>query len=67
MLEFLDLLFIALHIAIKGFNLFGWIWEKTLKAHFVLIVATTLSWLVLGIWYGLGYCFLTDWQLGDQK
>lgn len=31
------------------------------------------SWLILGIWYGLGYCFLTDWhwqvkrQLGQMN
>jgi len=23
---------------------------------------TLLSWFVFGIWYGWGYCFLTDWQ-----
>jgi hypothetical protein len=23
---------------------------------------TTASWFILGIWYGWGYCVLTDWQ-----
>ncbi|HYH55178.1 MAG TPA: DUF2784 family protein, partial [Anseongella sp.] len=23
---------------------------------------TAASWLLLGIWYGIGYCPLTDWQ-----
>jgi len=27
------------------------------------VVGVTLfSWLGLGFWYGLGYCFLTDWE-----
>lgn len=40
----------------------GWIWKKTLKLHLICIVATAFSWLVLGLWYGWGYCFLTDWH-----
>jgi len=45
-----------------GFNLFGWIWKKTRKLHLIVIAATLFSWLGLGFWYGLGYCFLTDWE-----
>jgi hypothetical protein len=25
-------------------------------------MATTASWFILGIWFGLGYCPVTDWQ-----
>ena len=26
------------------------------------MLLTAASWLVLGIWYGIGYCPITDWQ-----
>lgn len=57
-----DLLFTLFHLFIVGFNLLGWIWQSTRKLHFVVVVLTTGSWLILGIWYGLGYCPLTDWH-----
>ena len=59
---FLDWFFTFLHIAIIGFNLLGWIWPRTRKAHFICVMLTLFSWLVLGIWYGFGYCLITDWQ-----
>jgi hypothetical protein len=62
MLHFLDILLTIVHLAIIGFNLLGWIWPATRRAHFILVLATAGSWLVLGIWYGLGYCPITDWQ-----
>ena len=62
MWKLLDLLFLWLHIIIIAFNIFGWIWSKTRKWHFWLMIVTIFSWLVLGLKYGLGYCFLTDWH-----
>lgn len=62
MLPLLDVFFYALHLIIIGFNLFGWIWTKTRKLHLLVVALTLGSWLILGIWYGFGYCFLTDWQ-----
>jgi hypothetical protein len=62
MLQVLDLLFTLLHLVIILFNLFGWIWPKTRRLHFYCILLTAGSWLILGIWYGLGYCPITDWQ-----
>jgi hypothetical protein len=62
MLLFLDFLLTILHLLIIGFNLLGWMWRKTRKWHFACILATAGSWLLLGIWFGLGYCPLTDWQ-----
>lgn len=59
---FLDWLFTALHLIIIGFNLVGWIWRKTRALHFVFVLLTAGSWLILGIWFGLGYCPITDWQ-----
>ena len=58
----MDDLFFWLHIVVICFNLIGWIWVKTRKLHLVVLSATLFSWIVLGIKYGLGYCFLTDWH-----
>ena len=62
MYQFLDKFFIIFHSFIVVFNLFGWIWEKTRKANLIVLLLTTFSWLILGIWYGIGYCFCTDWH-----
>ena len=62
MLVLLDILLTVVHVAIVFFNLLGWIPQKTRKAHLVAILLTAGSWLVLGIWYGIGYCPFTDWQ-----
>lgn len=73
MLVFLDILYTIAHLILIGFNLLGWIWRKTRRLHLVTITLTILSWLVLGIWYGWGYCPLTDWhwnvkeQLGEKN
>jgi hypothetical protein len=62
MLQFLDVLLSIIHLAIVGFNLFGWMPKITRKAHFVSIILTAASWFLLGIWFGMGYCPFTDWQ-----
>lgn len=62
MLKVLDFIFLWLHIVIIIFNLIGWIWYRTRKLHLVVVFATIFSWLLLGLKYGLGYCFLTDWH-----
>ncbi len=62
MLQFLDILLTIVHLAIVGFNVFGWIPKVTRKAHFISILLTAGSWLLLGIWFGIGYCPFTDWQ-----
>lgn len=61
-LHFLNGFFTLLHLTVIGFNLLGWIWKATRKLHFYMISATAFSWLVLGYWFGLGYCPITDWQ-----
>jgi hypothetical protein len=58
----LDYLLTLAHLLIIGFNLLGWIWPSTRKLHFVVVCVTAGCWLLLGIWYGIGYCPLTDWQ-----
>ena len=62
MLVFLDYFFLIFHSVFTLFNVFGWIWKKTRKIHLITILLTTASWFILGIWYGLGYCFCTDWH-----
>ena len=62
MLSFLNFFFTLAHLVLIIFNLTGWIWKGTRKAHLVVLGLTTASWLVLGIWYGWGYCPLTDWH-----
>ncbi len=61
-LQIADIFFTLLHLIIIGFNLTGWIWPGLRRLHFYSILLTAGSWLILGIWYGLGYCPITDWQ-----
>ncbi len=58
----LDYIFHILHIVVILINCFAWIHPKTRKLHLIAFVSTSISWLGLGIFYGFGYCFLTDWQ-----
>ena len=58
----LDILLTLLHLVIIIFNLFGWIPFYTRKVHLVSIFLTAASWFLLGIWFGIGYCPITEWQ-----
>ncbi|NQV01266.1 MAG: DUF2784 domain-containing protein [Bacteroidia bacterium] len=58
----LDILFVVFHTALIIFNLFGWIWKKTRKANLITLLLTGASWFLLGIFYGIGFCPLTDWH-----
>ena len=62
MLNFFDSFFLFFHSALILFNLLGWLWKPTRKLNLVLLLCTAASWFILGIWYGWGYCFLTDWH-----
>ena len=62
MMRFLDIFFTVFHTCIVLFNLFGWIWKKTRLANLITLLVTAGSWGVLGIFYGFGYCPLTDWH-----
>ncbi|HOT45499.1 MAG TPA: DUF2784 domain-containing protein [Spirochaetota bacterium] len=62
MLHFLDCFFLFFHTVFTLFNMTGWIWKKTRKYHLAAIAATAFSWFVIGIWYGWGFCFCTDWH-----
>jgi len=45
----------------------GWIFRKTRKWNLVTLLATAFSWFILGIWYGWGYCFCTDWHWSVRR
>ena len=61
-MKFLDIFFTIFHTSLVLFILFGWIWRKTRKLHLIVVLLTAGSWLILGIFYGLGYCPFTDWH-----
>ena len=37
-------------------------WKKTRKLNLITLLVTGFSWIGLGVFYGWGYCFLTDWH-----
>jgi hypothetical protein len=60
LLQLADYALIAFHTALVLFNCTGWIWRRTRKLHLVTMSATAISWLLLGLWFGAGYCICTD-------
>lgn len=58
----LDYFFVVFHSLLIIFNLFGWIFKSLRKVNLVTLLLTGLSWVGLGLFYGLGYCPLTDWH-----
>ncbi len=62
MLKLLDLFFIVFHTILILFNLFAWIFRKTRKLNLIILSLTGASWFILGIFYGIGYCPLTNWH-----
>ncbi|MDX1585831.1 MAG: DUF2784 domain-containing protein [Balneolaceae bacterium] len=60
--QFLDIFFFIFHTCLILFNLFGWIWKVTRKWNLLTLSATAFSWIILGIWYGFGYCPCTHWH-----
>jgi len=57
-----DIFFLVFHTSLIIFILFGWIWKKTRFWNLLVILLTAGSWTILGIFYGFGYCPLTDWH-----
>jgi hypothetical protein len=62
MWQLLDILLAVFHLGLTVFNITGWIWKRTRKLHLITIMATLTSWVLLGAWFGWGYCPFTDWQ-----
>ncbi len=57
-----DIFFMVFHTTLILFNLTGWIWRRTRPYNLVTLLLTLGSWVVLGIFYGWGYCPSTDWH-----
>jgi hypothetical protein len=62
LLQAADIFFLVFHTAFTLFNLFGWIFKKTRPWHLLTLGLTAASWFILGIWYGWGFCFCTEWH-----
>lgn len=62
MYSFLNVFFFVFHSALMVFVIFGWMWKKTRVANLVVVLLTTFSWFILGIWYGFGFCPSTEWH-----
>ena len=60
--QFLNIFFFVFHTTLTLFNMVGWIFKSTRKLHLITLSLTAFSWFVLGIWYGWGYCFCTQWH-----
>lgn len=60
--QFLNGFFFVFHTLFTLFNCTGWIFCATRKWNLITLLLTAFSWFVMGIWYGWGYCFCTDWH-----
>ncbi len=61
-LHLADWFFVVFHTGLTLFNVFGWMWKKTRFANFITLSITAASWFGLGIFYGIGFCPLTEWH-----
>ena len=62
MLATANIFFFIFHTALILFNVFGWIPRATRRWNFVTLLLTLISWTVMGLRYGMGYCICTDWH-----
>ena len=61
-LKMADIIFIVFHTFLIFFNLFGWIFKTLRIAFLVVLLLTGASWFILRIFYGIGFCPLTEWH-----
>ena len=61
-LRIIDIFFFVFHTTFILFNVFGWLVPRWRFVNFITLSLTAFSWFILGIWYGWGYCFCTDWH-----
>ncbi len=62
LLQLADWFFVVFHACLTLFNAVGWIWRKTRRINLFTLLLTGGSWFILGLFYGLGYCPLTEWH-----
>lgn len=60
--KLLDIFFFVFHTVLTLFNISGWILTRCRFLNLITLSITAFSWFILGIWYGFGYCFCTDWH-----
>lgn len=60
--EILNILFHFLHLAVIFVNLTFWLSFRTLRIAQITQILTLINWFGFGLYYGFGYCFLTDWH-----
>lgn len=60
--QILNIFFFVFHTFLMLFNCLGWGWKKTRRWNLITLLLTAGSWFIVGIWYGWGYCFCTDWH-----
>ena len=57
-----DIFFVVFHTVLTLFNALGWIWGKTRRINLITLLLTGASWFILGLFYGIGFCPLTQWH-----
>lgn len=62
MMQILDIFFVVFHSFFILFILFGWLVPRLRMLHLACVLLTGASWFILGIFYGIGYCPLTEWH-----
>ncbi len=69
LLGFLDTTLTILHLLFIGFFLFGWCFKKFRNLHYYSVLIVGVSWFLLGLYYGFGYCPLTDyhWRIKEMR
>ena len=63
----IDIFFFVFHILLILFNIFGWLIPRWRLMNLFSLSLTAFSWFIVGIWYGWGYCFCTDWHWEIRK
>ena len=58
----LNYFFFLFHTSFTIFNIIGFFFKKTRMMHLITMLLTIFSWFILGLKYGIGYCFCTDWH-----
>lgn len=58
----LHIFFLVFHTALILFNLTGWAFKKTRKWHLIALLLVSFSWFVMGLFYGIGFCYCTEWH-----
>jgi hypothetical protein len=56
----LNIGFFVFHTSLITFNVIGWAWKRTRLYNLCCLFLTAASWLLMGIWHGVGYCICTD-------